>query len=1391
MARRRAPTPGAQWGVLVEVQPQEKIAVYNRQKTAEEEHLTMAKDEVYSGLLRFICYQDGANTAKSHDLHVTSEMTCSDVVPLLSQQLETNVNGMSRPAGHISLVQGEMERVLEDTDKPLDIALDCSSKGLASPRFLFRLPVDPLTPDGSPSHRMRTSGFTSYVGALTAHSNPNLAVTPSSLPAPNFSPHLPAVLDRNRWLSTDGEQNSLYSTDSYTSLSSPGRPVHRLQHMSKSVSALEQVPRSSPLKRKPMHMLSEDGHQNGSPAISTSAQNFLQLPQATTPQSPSTKMTRAKNSVGNFFSRSLRNNRKMKSKSKSSKSMYSGTDSGSHGNLYLPPVSPEERQASVMVANLVSPILAERKMTMSTVMHIHYRDTRDALVYKSLLVSHKTKARDVVKEALERFDMTVANPKDFCLFEVVGHWQDVSERVELESSLKTGVSGAAALSLSSTSLLTAPRPAVTSIEEFVECYLRPIGPSERPYNLQTCLATQEGYTRRFELRRQDSAILASRVMSCSHETLLDEKETERCQRVSAEVVTSKRLSWADNEFCKGASPLFGDTSHRKRGKRQNNILRSSLGSAVPEGSETEEDILDEVKSRRRAMSTGGNGGKEVAGKVSLRQEKVRESQPDSLLVDEGDPFAPEVSTPRRRKVLLSATSSSPDSGVVSFSKDKKLRHNSDELSSSARSGNRLESASVFNDTPTHTSSLSHTQLLKTPFLLNLKMSDTEKEPLVQPLEAERVSITSSAGSEGFKPEELEEDDSRQCVCLHHPDLANDSRPFCSLQLQTNGGYSADRTAGGRVYILHPTHPEFPVHLNGNLVVEPTTLSHGDLLSLHKDRSLLLFQDYSTAHSTQQYSWRPHPSSHILPSSPLLLSTPLPSSPLITDVSSTRGGERSKGSLEREDNKRSAAEDETPQQGERHSLRHQQSEPAAVSLHRPSSSGPSPTDTTIYTDAACQTPTPQQERKHTAPDHHGGREDSQRPGSVDSARGRHERHADTESMWFYSLQRPPKKTHRSHRNLSSSYSPVSPVPSFSSSRKSLFSFNLGEEDTILRHLVSDLDASQTPCYLGPALLLAMCTEYSHKCHGLAPTSRFVQKTVDSVQEVVWRCTERLTKWKPDPAMASRPASHCEDLFPLLQPTVFWLANGLELHHLLTHSCTPLLPLSSSSSNDSLSTLHSVLIYTFQQMFYTVSKVLFYSLPLVLDGYKNQSEGEEDGNKVVEGGGEDEIVEQAVDFLQALLDLMTNLQLHLQVVSCFYANLFFFINTTLFNSVMQLGPQRGVFTHSAGTTLRSSLTLLEGWACQVGFKGAVLHHLAKLSSILDILATPPQQLLQMSWGDLREEFPVLHPAQLHHLLSHYVPPPSLSPPSTWSPTHTDLSAANNRGNVLPMDTCKFIS
>ena len=73
---------------------------------------THTQDQVYSGLLRFTYCPDGTNTFKSHDLHVTSEMTCGDVIPLLHRRLVPHQNGTADPAagnslGHISLMQGD------------------------------------------------------------------------------------------------------------------------------------------------------------------------------------------------------------------------------------------------------------------------------------------------------------------------------------------------------------------------------------------------------------------------------------------------------------------------------------------------------------------------------------------------------------------------------------------------------------------------------------------------------------------------------------------------------------------------------------------------------------------------------------------------------------------------------------------------------------------------------------------------------------------------------------------------------------------------------------------------------------------------------------------------------------------------------------------------------------------------------------------------------------------------------------------------------------------------------------------------------------------------------------------------------------------------------------
>lgn len=107
----------------------------------------------------------------------------------------------------------------------------------------------------------------------------------------------------------------------------------------------------------------------------------------------------------------------------------------------------------------------------------------------------------------------------------------------------------------------------------------------------------------------------------------------------------------------------------------------------------------------------------------------------------------------------------------------------------------------------------------------------------------------------------------------------------------------------------------------------------------------------------------------------------------------------------------------------------------------------------------------------------------------------------------------------------------------------------------------------------------------------------------------------------------------------------------------------------------------------------------------------------------------MIGEGVEFLQALLDLITEQHLHLEVVSQFYANIFFFINVAMFNALLEQGGDLGLYQDYSGSILRENLNLLEGWACQVGFKDAVLHFLAKFSGAIDLLATPTEKLLQV--------------------------------------------------------------
>ena len=95
-------------------------------------------------------------------------------------------------------------------------------------------------------------------------------------------------------------------------------------------------------------------------------------------------------------------------------------------------------------------------------------------------------------------------------------------------------------------------------------------------------------------------------------------------------------------------------------------------------------------------------------------------------------------------------------------------------------------------------------------------------------------------------------------------------------------------------------------------------------------------------------------------------------------------------------------------------------------------------------------------------------------------------------------------------------------------------------------------------------------------------------------------------------ARNPLSLTDELFSLLQPVLFWLANILEFYHFLTTRQSSLnltLPSPESESvagentaaeqvreeeDNPLVTLENVMVYTFQQAFYPISKVLLQNL-----------------------------------------------------------------------------------------------------------------------------------------------------------------------------------------------------
>ncbi|XP_072453771.1 ras-associating and dilute domain-containing protein isoform X3 [Notamacropus eugenii] len=270
----------------------------------------------------------------------------------------------------------------------------------------------------------------------------------------------------------------------------------------------------------------------------------------------------------------------------------------------------------------------------------------------------------------------------------------------------------------------------------------------------------------------------------------------------------------------------------------------------------------------------------------------------------------------------------------------------------------------------------------------------------------------------------------------------------------------------------------------------------------------------------------------------------------------------------------------------------------------------------------------------------------------------------------------------------------------------------------------------------------------------------------------------------------------DLLPDLQHILFWMSNSIELLYFVQQksplyiqsmeeeldvrgSKESLFSSTITASEEAMTVLEEVIMYTFQQCVYYISKSLYVSLPILLECIPFQNENRESWCSTPQLPEE---IRRIVSIYQATLDLLRQYEVHPEIASQMFAYLFFFSNTLLFNQLLDKGPTLSCFHWPKGVQVCAHLRQLLEWAQSMGFGPLAEQFFKKLSCTVNLLATPSAQLIQMTWSSLRTQFPELSPAQLHRLLTQYQLASDIGSVTAWEPLDEDRPKAFRTEDVL---------
>uniref|UniRef100_A0A096LZB8 Ras-associating and dilute domain-containing protein n=1 Tax=Poecilia formosa TaxID=48698 RepID=A0A096LZB8_POEFO len=352
------------------------------------------------------------------------------------------------------------------------------------------------------------------------------------------------------------------------------------------------------------------------------------------------------------------------------------------------------------------------------------------------------------------------------------------------------------------------------------------------------------------------------------------------------------------------------------------------------------------------------------------------------------------------------------------------------------------------------------------------------------------------------------------------------------------------------------------------------------------------------------------------------------------------------------------------------------------------------------------------------------------------------------------------------------------------RKLQLEFDQAHEDQLLNRIVSLIEPGGDDHKLTPAYLLCLCIQHSASTFPPGSFGKLLLKIVRRIQTIAWEKTKELAQKQAqhqDPASLSLLS--ISDLIPDLQTIFFWMSNSIEILYFIqqrapayTHSIEALqgskdslLSATITANEEAMTILEEVIMYTFQQCVYYITKALYVVLPGLLDCNPFPVDSSEPCWKG--GVGFPEPVRRVLQVFQSAQELLHGYLVHPEIQAQMFAYLFFFSNVSLLNQLLDKGNERGWFQRSKSLQIQACLRMLMEWATKSGLGHLAEKFFTKLNSTVSIVATPPQQLTQLSWRVLSSEHPSLKPVQLHRILTQYQLTAEIGPVPVWQPSSED--------------------